>query len=118
MRTILFTLILLYTAVLIPSTVYAQRQKQCVPYKEAISVIANDFKEVLLNRGLERNGASMIEVWANEDTGTFTIIRVMHIPVGSKPRKAICATISGEGWNKVNKEDRPVIEKKEEGSKT
>ena len=91
---------------------------QCVPYKEAISVIANDFKEVLLNRGLERNGASMIEVGANEDTGTFTIIRVMHIPVGSKPRKAICATISGEGWNKVNKEDRPVIEKKEEGSKT
>ena len=118
MRTILFTLILLYTAVLIPSTVYAQRQMQCVPYKEAISVIANDFKEVLLNRGLERNGASMIEVWANEDTGTFTIIRVMHIPVGSKPRKAICATISGEGWNKVNKEGRPVIEKKEEGSKT
>ena len=81
-------------------------------------MIANDFKEVLLNRGLERNGASMIEVWANEDTGTFTIIRVMHIPVGSKPRKAICATISGEGWNKVNKEDRPVIEKKVEGSKT
>lgn len=118
MRTILFTLILLSTAILIPNTVYAQRQMQCVPYKEAISVIANDYNEVLLNRGLERNGASMIEVWANEDTGTFTIIRVMHIPVGSKPRKAICATISGEAWNKIVEKDRPVIEKKEEGDKT
>ena len=118
MKTISFILILLCLISFPNSTVYAQRQMQCVPYKEAISMIANDFKEVLLNRGLERNGASMIEVWANEDTGTFTIIRVMHIPVGSKTRKAICATISGEAWNKIDEKDRPVIEKKVEGSKT
>ena len=109
MRTILFTLILLSTAVLIPSTVYAQRQMQCVPYKEAISMIANDFKEVLLNRGLERNGASMIEVWANEDTGTFTIIRVMHIPVGSKPRKAICAREKRRGQQNLGVDKHLII---------
>jgi hypothetical protein len=92
---------------------------QCVPYKEATEYFSAEFEELLLYRGIEQNGNSMVEVWANENSGTFTIIRVMHIPLGNTPRKkAICATISGEAWTKIDEADRPVIKKKEKGDKT
>ena len=63
---------------------------------------------------VEKSGKAMVEVWANFESGTFTVIRVVHLPVG----KAICATIHGEAFYKIEEENKPKIPGKIKEKKT
>lgn len=115
MKTILFTLTLLFSTVLIPSATNAQMGMQCVPYEYSTNTLMTEFNEVTLYRGVEKSGKAMVEVWANLETGTFTIMRVLQSAGG----KAICATIHGDAFYKIDKEDQKQPEKlKKDENKT
>lgn len=114
MKTILFTLILLCSIILVPSATNAQIQTQCTPYEAATGHLLTQFGEVPHYRGIEKSGKAMVEVWANFESGTFTVIRVVHLPVG----KAICATIHGEAFYKLEDDEKPEIPGKIKEKKT
>ena len=105
MKTILFTLTLLFSVVLIPNVATAQMRMQCVPYEQTVNNLLTQFGEVPHYRGIEKSGKAMVEVWANLESGTFTIMRVVHLP----PGKAICATIHGEAFYKLEDDEKPEI---------
>lgn len=103
MKRILFILILLFS-VGFTKTSDAQ-QVACVPYDEAIGPLIETYEEKVLFRAIELDAqrSTMIEIWANEDTGTLTILRITYI--GNQ--KAVCASIGGEGFHEVTVQPKP-----------
>lgn len=111
MKTILFTLILICSIVLIPTKVNSQMMpgpngQQCMPYDRAITPLLKQYSEVPHWRGVEPNGRAMIEIWLNSETGTFTIMRVLHMPGFGQ---VICASIGGNAFHKVGEEEQKKL---------
>ncbi|SDY55084.1 hypothetical protein [Citreimonas salinaria] len=51
-------------------------QSGCVPHADAMEVRAGTHSEERIGMGLSANG-TLMEIWANHDTGTWTILRVL-----------------------------------------
>jgi hypothetical protein len=45
----------------------------------------------------------MVEIWANVETGSFTIVHIGYI----EGQKTICGTIAGEGFHEVTVQPKP-----------
>lgn len=77
------------------SVASAQAQTICGPYDRAVGVLKQKYNERVTHRGIASlpNGTPgpMIELWSNDETGSFTILSV-------KPNGTACLFIGGEGW--------------------
>ena len=107
MKTISFILILLCLISFpreVNSQQFGQRQPTCIPYEKFINLLKTEYTESLKFRGISEKGKVLVEVWVNEDSGTFTIVRIGMI----EGKKRICASIGGDAWHeaveKVKKE--------------
>lgn len=69
--------------------VTAQVSPVCAARAEMLDVLARRFDETVLAMGL--SGSGLTEVWANRETGTFTVTFVA-------PDGTTCIVASGEGW--------------------
>ena len=101
MKRILFILTLLFS-VGFSNTADAQRIT-CVPYDDAITPLIETYEEKVLYRGITDNSRFMVEIWANVETGSFTIVRIGYV----EGQKAVCATIAGEGFHEVTVQPKP-----------
>ena len=80
--------------------------QQCMPYDRAITPLLKQYSEVPHWRGVEPNGRAMIEIWLNSETGTFTIMRVLHMPGFGQ---VIWASIGGNAFHKVGEEEQKTV---------
>jgi hypothetical protein len=101
MKRILFILTLLFS-VGFTNTAAAQRVT-CIPYDRAITSLIETYKEKVLYRGITNNSRFMVEIWANVETGSFTIVHIGYI----EGQKTICGTIAGEGFHEVTVQPKP-----------
>jgi len=101
MKRILFILTLIFS-VGFTNTAAAQRVT-CVPYDDAITPLIETYEEKVLYRGITDNSRFMVEIWANVETGSFTIVRIGYV----EGRKAVCGTIVGEGFHEVTVQPKP-----------
>jgi hypothetical protein len=51
----------------------AHAQSACLPTQQVYSVLADNHGESRVAVGIGADGASLIEVWGNRDTGSFTV---------------------------------------------
>lgn len=68
----------------------ATAQQQCAPYESVVAQLADDYQEQLRTLGLVDNDAVVVQ-FANEETGTWTILVV-------SPQGVACLIASGESW--------------------
>jgi|APSaa5957512535_1039671.scaffolds.fasta_scaffold89905_2 hypothetical protein len=66
-------------------------QGACMPYNLAAEKLAELSDEVIVGRGLKREGP-MIEVWADLDDGSWTVLQVT-------PDGRACLMSYGEDWH-------------------
>ena len=78
-------------AAIAPPTVHAQGN--CAPRELVIERLSDKFAERLTGGGLQ-NQKTVLEVWASESTGSFTVL-VTHANGVS------CIVASGQNWNSV-----------------
>lgn len=74
-------------------TAVAQVQS-CAPRERVIQELANRWGEAQVWRGLARNGAFVLEVFANPETGTWTVFTTV-------PSGVSCQRASGTGFEVV-----------------
>lgn len=68
-------------------------QLMCGPTAEFEKHVKKKFDEKVVGHGVAHGGRSLVEIYANESTGSFTI--TMSKPDGS----VICVFVGGEGWD-------------------
>jgi|TARA_Y100000034_G_scaffold89311_1_gene107443 hypothetical protein len=59
----------------------AHAQGPCMPYDRAAEKLQKLSNEVIVGRGVTRDGSALIEMWADSEDGAWTILRVL--PNGS-----------------------------------
>lgn len=52
----------------------AKAQQNCGPAQDVLSVLKDQFGESIVGQGLSQG--AIIQLWANDDTGTWTIVAV------------------------------------------
>lgn len=81
-------------------TVMAQ-QTNCYPRDAVVEHLSDNFGETIQSMGIANN--SLIEIFANEVTGSFTIL--VTTPTGPT-----CVVASGGSYQKLSKPIEPVVE--------
>lgn len=82
-------------------TLAQMAQPACAPHATVAARLATRFGEAPQFAGLTRDG-SLLEAWANRETGTWTLLRVT-------PDGTACLMASGEDWTAaVIKEGEPA----------
>jgi hypothetical protein len=75
---------------------FAQEAPLCAPRAEVLANVASKYEEVLQGRGLAADGNkqlnSVMEMYANEETGTWTILQMT-------PGGMACLVAYGQYWS-------------------
>lgn len=66
--------ILLAAALLVASTVVASAQPVCGDREYIVGKLAEDYAERLVSSGMHWGEDALLEIWASESTGSFTIL--------------------------------------------
>lgn len=69
----------------------ASAQEQCFPSRQVYETLEQQFGETRQVAGFTRDMGAHIEVWGNEETGTFTIL--VSLPSGVS-----CIVVEGIGY--------------------
>lgn len=75
----------------------ASAQVYCAPRDKVASELKDQYGETLQSRGLSANGQSVVETWANTETGTWTV--TMTDVSGTA-----CAVAAGQVFENVEQE--------------
>lgn len=86
-------------AVSIALPAFGQGQPSCYPRADVVSVLGGKYGESVQSRGIAANG-SLIEMWANVDTGTWTA-------VVSTPGGPSCVVASGNSFQRSDNAPSP-----------
>lgn len=73
----------------------AEAQSVCAPREQIVQRLAEGYGETRQGYGLQ-NASVVIEIYANAETGTWTII-------ATRPDGAACAMAAGEAWREGEK---------------
>tara|TARA_Y100000034_G_scaffold136870_1_gene216543 strand:+ start:275 stop:592 length:318 start_codon:yes stop_codon:yes gene_type:complete len=65
---------------------------RCLPYEQAMTKLVKEYKETRIFEGMNKNGSALIELFVNEETGTWTIIAKL-------PNKMACMQEMGKYFN-------------------
>lgn len=97
MKTLILSLLL---TVLLSTQAQAQRTP-CAARHLVVEKLGSKYGEYQKSVGIAANGA-LLEIWVNEDTGTFTIIR-------TSPTMISCFVASGTHYSKGVKQPKGTL---------
>ena len=92
-------LLAIASAVLFAFPAFAQQQQNCGPRPAVIAALKDRFGESVQSMGI--NNGVVFEMWANVETGTWTIL--MTLPDGMS-----CIPADGNGFERIDSEVSPT----------
>lgn len=88
------TFLALTLAAILSSPVFAQESAPCAPRESIVTQLESKYGETRRGAGLQNRGA-VTEVFANLETGTWTILV-------TRPDGVSCAVAAGEAWTETS----------------
>ena len=77
----------------------ASAQQNCAPREQVVEMLTEQYGESVQSMGI--NNGVVIEMWANVETGTWTILM-------TRPDGISCAPADGNGFERVDSEVSPT----------
>ncbi|MBE0453596.1 hypothetical protein [Roseovarius autotrophicus] len=87
------TAIIFGAAALAPPTMVQAQATTCLPRTALVERLEGRYKEHLAGGGLQ-NPQQLLEVWASDETGSFTVFV-------TRPDGISCVVATGQHWNSV-----------------